>query len=425
MDVCAVSLFSGGGFGDCGLTYGAEIPVVACAELLPERAAILSRLFPDAAIFSGSVYDTVGPLVDHVLERLHGRRPFVLIASPPCQGMSSNGMGKILKRMRGGHRAPVDVRNHLVLPALDAAVRLQPEWVVIENVPAMLRTAIDDPDGGEPVLITDLVARRLAGYTIQQRVVCASDYGVPQRRPRLFLVARRGESTADFFPATCPPVTLEQATRHLAPLDALTHQADPDDPLHRVPRWTAVQHFCMAHTAPGTSAFYNDTCVQCGATHHAADAVACRSCRAWLPRPRTASDLWVCGRCGDETTNRRRCPRGHRALTPVSRMLRGFHTSYKRMALDCPANTLTTRSDSISSDLKGHPTQHRVLSLREVLIVASMAPWPGSVAPWWDVAAAVFEAMPSSLLRTVAGESIPPAVTAQLGRHLRVLSSME
>ena len=42
------------------------------------------------------------------------------------------------------------------------------------------------------------------------------------------------------------------------------------------------------------------------------------------------------------------------------------------MQSDRVASTLTTNSGVISSDIKGHPTQNRVLSLREIMILSSL-----------------------------------------------------
>jgi DNA (cytosine-5)-methyltransferase 1 len=103
-------------------------------------------------------------------------------------------------------------------------------------------------------------------------------------------------------------------------------------------------------------------------------------------------------------------------------MLKGFRTSYKRISPGLPCNTLTTRSDSISSDVKGHPTQNRVLSLREVLIVSSMASWPGVEMPWWRVVGPVFDELPATLIRVLVGESIPPLLMSAIVQHLVGLS---
>ena len=99
------------------------------------------------------------------------------------------------------------------------------------------------------------------------------------------------------------------------------------------------------------------------------------------------------------------------------RLVRAFKTSYRRMRDDRPASTLTTNSGVISSDVKGHPTEHRVLSVREVLIVASLAGHP-DFAPIWSHAETVLSTLPHRLVRTIAGESIPPRFLYAVVQHL-------
>ena len=47
------------------------------------------------------------------------------------------------------------------------------------------------------------------------------------------------------------------------------------------------------------------------------------------------------------------------------RIIKGFKTSYRRMKWDLPASTITMNSGVISSDMKGHPEQNRVLSIKQ------------------------------------------------------------
>jgi site-specific DNA-cytosine methylase len=95
------------------------------------------------------------------------------------------------------------------------------------------------------------------------------------------------------------------------------------------------------------------------------------------------------------------------------------------MKWDSPASTLTMNSGVISSDIKGHPDQHRVLSLREILILSTLDH------PRWKKEysfegikygrpqnEAVFS---SKLIREVIGESIPPLAMSCLVNHLRGL----
>ena len=58
-----------------------------------------------------------------------------------------------------------------------------------------------------------------------------------------------------------------------------------------------------------------------------------------------------------------------------TRVVKAFKTSYRRMKWDKCSNALTTNSGVISS-MQGHPEQNRVLSFFEIMIIASIYPYP-------------------------------------------------
>ncbi len=398
-----VSLFSGGGLGDAGVHYGAGVPVVASAELIPERADLIRKIVPSSAVFTGDIRDTKDALVRHV-QAVVGR-PWLLLMSPPCQAMTHIGARRV-----------GDDRNRLILPALEVAVALRPDWVLIENVPQMRSTSIETDRGEE--LILDVVRRVLVDYTVEDRVLDTQHFGVPQHRERLFVVCARGNVGRDLHP--CPtvaePVTLERATGHLEPLDALKRPASTTDPMHVVPGWRPMVHRWMRHTPAGRSAFDNTTCVECGA-EATGEAVSCQ-CGHWLARPRT-EQKFECRGCGKRRAHRDRCRCGATAVTTVEpRLIKGFRKKiYRRMRENEPAPTLTTQSAYPSSEIKVHPRQHRVLSLREVLIVGSVAGYPGCNLPWAEACRPIEQCSPTTL-RTIVGESIPPLMTATLVGHM-------
>ncbi|MGE4550982.1 MAG: hypothetical protein AAEJ57_06295, partial [Opitutales bacterium] len=193
---------------------------------------------------------------------------------------------------------------------------------------------------------------------------------------------------------------LRKAIGQLPSLDAVHNLTDPDDPYHRVPRWNESQYFWMQHTSEGNTAFDNHQCPACGKDTHAPEVVTCRACSEPLPKPTV-------------------CRNGS------SRLVRGFRTSYRRMKWDQPASTLTMNSGVISSDVKGHPDQHRVLSLREILLLGTLDH------PRWGQSYR-FEDVPFGrtvpgldfsprLVRQVIGESIPPLAMACIVERLAEL----
>lgn len=373
-----VSLFSGGGLGDLGF-HGAGFSTIAACEMNADRAMLLRRNFPEARVFEGDIHGLKDALCEYVL-RL-GIRVDVVSISPPCQGMSSNGMGRIGSQVRKGCRDEEDPRNRLILPALEILNRLRPRCVVIENVPRMRQTRIRM--GDEMCLLLDVVRRECPAYTFEDRVINVADFGVPQYRKRLIVIGGAG------FPEpthTSWHVTLRDAIGHLPPLDGMGKLRDDDDELHNVPKWSEMQHFVMSHTPEGCSSFDNNTCVHCGHVEVDTGTVYCSNCQSLLPRPYT----W--------------CRR-----LETYRLVRAFKTAYRRMRWDRPCNAITQNSAVISSDVKGHPEQHRVLSVRELLILSSVqdARWS------YDV-----DGVSDRVIREILGEGIPPLLMYHIATQM-------
>lgn len=411
-----VSLYSGGGFGDIGMRSN-DIETIAFSELRADRAEIIRRNYPDAMIFNEDLRVSKDDLVKYTNDFLKERDAhlYSMVVSPPCQGMSTNGKGAIDNQVKQGKRPPRDERNYLILPALDVINQLAPQVVVIENVPGMVHTTIDVDGRGE--LILDVINRTLEDYVCRSSVVDFANFGVPQHRRRLITVCVHRSSTdaakdartifreelSEFhIPASHgivggrPFVTLRDAISHLPPLDARHKMFDERVPYHRVPAWNDMQYACISRTPEGQTAFRNNTCTSCGHVGKPSDAT-CGVCSQVLAKP-------------------------HLTKGGVTRLVRAFQSAYRRMKWDRPSHALTTTSGVISSDAKGHPSEHRVLSLKEVMIVATVHPFPGCDYAWsyeFDSSASSNKADATmSSERTMLGECIPPLYIHKLMGYL-------
>src|SRR3989304_1733516 len=112
-----LSLFTSFGLGDLGIREaGGDCLVMA--EYHARRCSFLRRNYPGAAVIEGDIRCTKDGIVEEPRRRLAGDELFLLVATPPCQGMSSNGKGRINRAVREGKRPARDPRNALVLPAL-------------------------------------------------------------------------------------------------------------------------------------------------------------------------------------------------------------------------------------------------------------------------------------------------------------------
>lgn len=105
----AISLFSSSGIGDLGLHANGIKTVIAC-ELLEERMNLFKNNNPDTKCFCGDIWNLQEDIIEYYRTQYQDT-PFLILATPPCQGMSPNGMGKMLSDYRKGLRPKYDERN--------------------------------------------------------------------------------------------------------------------------------------------------------------------------------------------------------------------------------------------------------------------------------------------------------------------------
>jgi DNA (cytosine-5)-methyltransferase 1 len=111
----------------------------------------------------------------------------LVAGGPPCQGFSV-----------GGRRDGEDVRNTLVYSMLDFVRLVEPKAVLIENVEGIVRKFISKP-GQANSSVADHVIEILheMGYSATFHVVDASNFGVPQSRRRVVIIAVRGSKLSE------------------------------------------------------------------------------------------------------------------------------------------------------------------------------------------------------------------------------------
>lgn len=226
-----------------------------------------------------------------------------------------------------------------------------PDVVSMEKVPRLL-----DFQGGEVFGAFVAVLER-NGYHVCWRVVFAPEYGVPQQRSRLVLLASR-LGLIEFEPPTVGPdeyVNVETAIGALPALSA--GEIDPIDPLHRSSRLSEKNFQRIRAARPGGS------------------------WREW--------DVDLVTDC-------------HKAATG-----RGYASVYGRMVWSEPSPTITTQFYGFGNDRFGHPEQDRAISLREGAILQSFPrdyefTAPGRTIHFKKVGKLIGNAVPVLLARAVA-----------------------
>lgn len=123
-----------------------------------------------------------------------------VIGGPPCQGISQAGL-----------KLEDDPRNRLMVSFVDHVASLGARYGVMEQVPTLLG------EKNAPLLDELREHLRVRGYSlVEPRTLRAVDFGVPQRRERVFLLIHRMDQVAPSYPEP-------------------THSVDPDFLLHRTP----------------------------------------------------------------------------------------------------------------------------------------------------------------------------------------------
>lgn len=374
-----LSLFSSAGIGELGIK-ACNMEILLSNELLKERCALYQENYPETESLSGDIWQLKEEIIDRWKSKAVGS-PFLLYATPPCQGMSFNSIGKIQKEIREGKRPKEDPRNRLIIPTLYIIKKLHPEWVLLENVPEMLNTIIRT-DEDEYVNIIDYISAQLSGeYNGKAEVVNCADYGIPQKRERLITIFTRSENGMSYLkenktllPAKTHSekgeegkkkwLTLQEAIGHLPKLSSEIGKNECSTiPWHIVPIMKKEKFWWVSNT-PYNETAYNNQCVACGYDRNPRHGMCimdgihqskkntpiyCEKCGALLPRPTML----------DKATGKRR-------------IIKGFDSAYRRMTWDTPAGTITQNFQYEASDKKIHPEQNRVLSVYESMILQTI-----------------------------------------------------
>jgi DNA (cytosine-5)-methyltransferase 1 len=192
-----MDLFAGCGGMSLGLE-NAGFQVIHANEINKDAAATYQWNFPNVELV---VKDIRRINARELKRKLNYPDVDIIAAGPPCQGFSI-----------AGRRRPTDPRNMLFTHVIRFVKEFRPKVVVIENVVGMLRT------GKGRVVGKVMKELQRLGYFPHLRVLLASDFGVPQRRERVFIIATsRWITEGELFPKpTGIKVSVAEAISDLA-----------------------------------------------------------------------------------------------------------------------------------------------------------------------------------------------------------------
>jgi len=167
-----MSLFSGAGGMDVGFE-NAGIHVVAANELVLEASKTYKANHPNSVIINDDINNVMDEMTS--FENID-----VVFGGPPCQGFSV-----------AGKMDPNDARSKLIFSFLDVVEKVQPRAFVMENVKALGKLE-------KWQLVRDRYIDRAVqmGYHVAFFILNATEYGVPQKRERVFFFGVKGDKNA-------------------------------------------------------------------------------------------------------------------------------------------------------------------------------------------------------------------------------------
>ena len=236
-DVVAISLFSGAG----GLDLGAEmagVRIVSCLDSDRDSVATLraNSQFAAADVHHADITTLDSRLLADRVARERGAR-VIVIGGPPCQPFSKNGYW-----VRNENRLAINDPRNMIEQYFRIVQEVRPDGFLLENVESILH-----PTNRIAVEYIEQRATQL-GFSHKRIRVNAADYGVPQRRKRVFIMGTRGHLNG-----AVPPRT------HRAWDEAVEH---PDLPVHpgvkAFLRPYASKRYFEAEEVASSGTFYPD-----------------------------------------------------------------------------------------------------------------------------------------------------------------------
>ncbi|MFA6112451.1 MAG: DNA cytosine methyltransferase [Sphingomonas sp.] len=334
--IVAVDLFCGAG----GLAYGlksAGLKVAAGVDLDP-RCRFPIEQNCQAKFFERDVAEVSATDLRSWFGKADVR---VLAGCAPCQPFSTYSQSR---------KSP-DSRWELLQSFQRLALETLPEIVTMENVVGLATRT---------VWSEFVAALESVGYNVRWDEVACTDYGVPQKRKRLVLLASL------LGPINLPdpthreaPVTVRDAIAQLPPIAG--GEAAGSDALHISSRLSATNMRRIRASRPGGT------------------------WRDWQPELRAEC---------------------HRRETGAT-----YPAVYGRMDWSKPSPTITTQFYGFGSGRFGHPEQDRALSIREAAILQSFPPDYRFVETTEDIS---FRG-----LGILIGNAVPPKLAQAIGKAIR------
>ncbi len=251
--------------------------------------------------------ESVEKVTDELLESYYPENTIRLLAGcAPCQTFSTYYQKYVPQASED------DKRWSLLLQFSRLACSILPELVTMENVPGLEK---------QPVFMKFVNSLKKAGYKVSHSIVHCEDYGIPQHRSRLVLLASRFGDIKLLTPKELRirKRTVRQAIGQMPEIEAGCR--DAKDPLHMSSELSPINLRRIRCSKPGGT---------------------------WRDWPKS-----LVAQCHQKKSGKT------------------YPSVYGRMEWDKASPTITTQFFGFGNGRFGHPEQDRALSLREGAILQS------------------------------------------------------
>jgi DNA (cytosine-5)-methyltransferase 1 len=314
------TLFSGAGIGCYGFNME-NYRCVGTAELLEKRikfqkinkVGISSSAYVCGDLSDTKIFNQLKVAISENLKILNKKRLDVLIATPPCQGMSV-----------ANHKKTNELpRNSLVIESIKLINEINPNFFILENVPSFLKTIC--LDGSEHKTIESAINHHLSKkYKIFSKKINFANYGSQSSRTRTLVIGvnveHRKINPENLFPSESNPKNIGELIGDLPKLS--WGEINKDDIYHSFRTYKEEMRNWITGLLPGESAFDNK----------------------------------------DPSLRPHKIVNG---LIVENKNVNG--DKYKRQTWDKIAPCVHTRNDILASQNTIHPTEDRVFSIRELM----------------------------------------------------------
>lgn len=324
-----ISLFSSAGIGCYGFKMEG-FDCIATNELI-ERRLNIQRFNNKCKYESGYICGDITS--DEVKEQLFGQIDFwkkkeklnrvdVVIATPPCQGMSVANHKKSDTEI---------VRNSLVVESIKIIKEVRPRFFVFENVPAFMKTICTDVDGVDKP-ISEAIQNNLGNtYSYISQVINFKDYGACSSRQRTVVIGVANDYADEVSPMELfPDLVVEKTLRNvIGGLPSLKKfgEIDPNDIYHAFRVYPEHMREWISDLKEGQSAFENEDDYK---------------------KPHQIKD----------------------GKLVINKQKNG--DKYRRQIWDKVGPCIHTRNDQLASQNTVHPEDDRVFSIRELMLMMTV-----------------------------------------------------